>query len=248
MREDLHVKLEELGYTKVVHNARELREAIGSVHSLRTGFSFRQHFGGFHAEGSPGGIMNIPLVDLGAQYKSIKDDLDRAISDVIATSAFIGGRYVADFEKAFADFCSAKHCIAVGNGTDALFIALKTLGIGRDDEVITVANSFIATSEAITMTGAKVVFADIDPKTYNIDVNHIEAKINGNTKAVIPVHLYGQPADMDSILTLAKKHGLKVIEDCAQAHGARYKGRSIGTMGDAATFSFYPGKNLGRLR
>jgi dTDP-4-amino-4,6-dideoxygalactose transaminase len=133
----------------------------------------------------------------------------------------------------------------VGNGTDALFIALTTLGIGRGDEVITVANSFIATSEAITLTGAKVVFVDSDPKTYNIDVNQIEAKINESTKAIIPVHLYGQPADMDPILALAKKHGLKVIEDCAQAHGARYKGRSIGTMGDAATFSFYPGKNLG---
>jgi len=189
--------------------------------------------------------MNIPLVDLAAQYKSIKGDIDRAIAEVIEQSAFIGGRHVDAFEKAFAQFCSAKHCIAVGNGTDALFIALKTLGIGRGDEVITVANSFIATSEAITLTGAKVVFVDIDPKTYNIDVSKIEAKINGNTKAIIPVHLYGQPADMDPILALARKHGLKVIEDCAQAHGARYKGRPIGTMGDAATFSFYPGKNLG---
>jgi dTDP-4-amino-4,6-dideoxygalactose transaminase len=133
----------------------------------------------------------------------------------------------------------------VGNGTDALFITLKTLGIGEGDEVITVANSFIATSEAITLTGAKVVFVDIDPTTYNIDVNQVEAKINAKTKVIIPVHLYGQPADMDPILALARKHGVKVIEDCAQAHGARYKGRSIGTMGDAATFSFYPGKNLG---
>jgi dTDP-4-amino-4,6-dideoxygalactose transaminase len=189
--------------------------------------------------------MNIPLVDLAAQYSSIKEEMDRAIADVISTSAFIGGRHVDAFEKAFAQFCSAKHCIAVGNGTDALFITLKTLGIGRGDEVITVANSFIATSEAITLTGAKVVFVDINSKTYNIDVNQIEAKVNAKTKALIPVHLYGQPADMDPILALAKKHGLKVIEDCAQAHGARYRGRSIGTMGDAATFSFYPGKNLG---
>lgn len=189
--------------------------------------------------------MNIPLVDLKAQYTAIKAEVDQAIGDVITASAFIGGRHVDAFEKAFAQYCSARHCIGVGNGTDALFITLKTLGIGHGDEVITVANSFIATSEAITLTGARVVFVDIDPKTYNIDVSKIEAKINGNTKAIIPVHLYGQPADMDPILELARKHGLKVIEDCAQAHGARYKGRPIGTMGDAATFSFYPGKNLG---
>jgi len=189
--------------------------------------------------------MNIPLVDLAAQYRSIKEDIDGAISEVIGATAFIGGRHLDAFEEAFAQYCSVKHCIGVGNGTDALFITLKTLGIGRGDEVITVANSFIATSEAISLTGAKVVFVDIDPKTYNIDVNALEPKINRNTKAVVPVHLYGQPADMDPILALARKHGLKVVEDCAQAHGARYKGRPIGTMGEAATFSFYPGKNLG---
>jgi dTDP-4-amino-4,6-dideoxygalactose transaminase len=189
--------------------------------------------------------MNIPLVDLAAQYKSIKDQVDRAMADVIATTAFIGGRYVDAFEKAFADFCSAKHCVSVANGTDAIFITLKMLGIGSGDEVITAANSFIATSEAISQTGAKVVFVDVNPKTYNIDVSKIEAKISGKTKAIVPVHLYGQPADMDPILALAKKYGLKVLEDSAQAHGARYKDRSVGTMGDAATFSFYPGKNLG---
>ncbi len=189
--------------------------------------------------------MNIPLVDLAAQYASIKEEIDQAIADVIAATAFIGGRHVDAFEKAFAQYCSAKYCIGVGNGTDALFIALRTLGIGKGDEVITVANSFIATSEAISLTGARVVFVDIDAKTYNIDVNQIEAKITPNTKAIVPVHLYGQPADMDPILALAKKYGLRVVEDCAQAHGARYKGRPIGTMGDAATFSFYPGKNLG---
>jgi len=189
--------------------------------------------------------MNIQLVDLQAQYETIKGDIDRVVADVMAKSAFIGGAYVQSFEKEFAKFCKAKHCIGVGNGTDALFIALKALGIGAGDEVITVANSFIATSEAITQTGAKVVFVDIDPKTYNIDVNQIEAKITSKTKAILPVHLYGQPADMDPILDLAKKHNLKVVEDCAQAHGAQYKGRVIGSIGDAACFSFYPGKNLG---
>jgi dTDP-4-amino-4,6-dideoxygalactose transaminase len=189
--------------------------------------------------------MNIPLVDLVAQYRSIKEEVDRAISEVIATSAFIGGRHVDGFEKAFARFCAAKHCISVGNGTDALFIALKVLGIGRGDEVITVANSFIATSEAITMTGARVVFVDIDSKTYNIDVGKIEEKINSKTRAIVPVHLYGQPADMEPILRLAEKYSLKVVEDAAQAHGALYRGQPVGTIGDIGCFSFYPGKNLG---
>jgi dTDP-4-amino-4,6-dideoxygalactose transaminase len=189
--------------------------------------------------------MNIPLVDLAAQYKSIKAEIDQAISDVIATSAFIGGRYVEAFEKAFAAFCSVKHCVSVGNGTDAIFIALKVLGIGPGDEVITAANSFIATSEPITLTGARVVFADINPLTYNIDADQIEAKITKRTRAIVPVHLYGQPADMGPIVAIAQKHGLKIVEDCAQAHGAHYKDRPIGTFGDFATFSFYPGKNLG---
>ena len=169
--------------------------------------------------------MKIPLVDLKAQYESIKDEIDAAIQEVIATSAFIGGPYVRAFEEAFATFCEVKHCIGVGNGTDALFIALKSLGIGVGDEVITAANSFIATSEAITATGAQVVFCDIDPQTYNIDVSQIEAKITPQTKAIIPVHLYGQPADMDPIMELARRYGLKIVEDAAQAHGARYKGQ-----------------------
>lgn len=189
--------------------------------------------------------MNIPLVDLQCQYESIKDQIDQAISEVISKAAFIGGSYVQSFESAFAKFCNVRHCIGVGNGTDALFIALKTLGIGEGDEVITVANSFIATSEAVTQTGAKVVFVDIDPKTYNIDTNKIEEKITSRTKAIIPVHLYGQPAEMDPILALAKKHHLKIVEDAAQAHGAAYKGKTIGSIGDMACFSFYPGKNLG---
>jgi dTDP-4-amino-4,6-dideoxygalactose transaminase len=204
---------------------------------LLTSIIFVIHSGGF--------FMIIQFVDLKRQYATIKDEIDRVISDVITKSDFIGGSYVQTFETDFARYCNGKHCIGVANGTDALFIALKTLGIGAGDEVITVANSFIATSESITQAGARVVFVDIDPKTYNIDTNKIEAKISPRTKAIIPVHLYGQPADMDPILALAKKHNLKIVEDCAQAHGAVYKGRTIGSIGDMACFSFYPGKNLG---
>ena len=189
--------------------------------------------------------MEIPFVDLKSQYESIKNEIDHVISDVMSKSAFIGGPHVKSFESAFAEFCNVKHCIGMGNGTDALFIALKALGIGAGDEVITVANSFIATSEAITMTGAKVIFVDINQRTYNMDVNKIEEKVTAKTRAIIPVHLYGQPADMDPILDVARKYNLKVIEDAAQAHGAVYKGRRIGSLGDAACFSFYPGKNLG---
>jgi dTDP-4-amino-4,6-dideoxygalactose transaminase len=189
--------------------------------------------------------MNIQFVDLKKQYESIKTEIDKAISDVISKTAFIGGSFVASFERAFAAFCGVKHCIGVGNGTDAIYIALRALGIGPGDEVITVANSFIATSEAITMTGAKVVFVDINPQTYNIDVTQIEGKVTSRTKAIVPVHLYGQPADMDPIFAVARKHGLKVVEDAAQGHGAEYKGRKIGSIGDMACFSFYPGKNLG---
>ncbi|MDP2983587.1 MAG: DegT/DnrJ/EryC1/StrS family aminotransferase [Candidatus Latescibacter sp.] len=189
--------------------------------------------------------MNIPLVDLKAQYLGIRKEMDSAISEVLSSTAFIGGRFVENFEKAFAGYCQTKHCVGVGNGTDALFIALKALGVGHGDEVITVANSFIATSEAVSMTGAKVVFVDINPRTYNIDVNKIEEKITSHTRAILPVHLYGQPADMDPILSLANKHGLKVVGDAAQAHGAMYKGRPIASCADLTCFSFYPGKNLG---
>ncbi len=169
--------------------------------------------------------MNIPFVDLKAQYDSIKPEIDGAMSEVIARTAFIGGPYVKAFETAFAGFCGVKHCVAVGNGTDAITIALRTLGIGPGDEVITVANSFIATSEAVTMTGARVVFVDINPETYNIDAAQIEAKITPKTRAILPVHLYGQPADMDPIMEIARKYELKIVEDAAQAHGAEYKGR-----------------------
>lgn len=187
----------------------------------------------------------IPFLDLKAQYLSIKEEIDAAIASVIADAAFIKGKYVESFERHFADYLGVKHCIGVGNGTDALFISLKCLGIGAGDEVIVPANSFIATSEAVTLAGAKPVFADCDPNFYTISPQKIEEAITPKTKAVIPVHLYGQPAQMDEILALAEKRGLLVIEDAAQAHGAEYRGRKVGTFGRCATFSFYPGKNLG---
>jgi dTDP-4-amino-4,6-dideoxygalactose transaminase len=193
--------------------------------------------------------MNIPLVDLKSQYQSIQPEIDSIISEVISKTAFIGGAYVNSFEKSFADFCNVKHCVGVGNGTDALFIALRVLGIGKGDEVLVPANSFIATSEAVTLTGARVAFVDVNPRTYNMDPGRLEdylkKRANSRPKAVIPVHLYGQPADMDPVLSLADKYGLKIIEDAAQAHGAKYKGRQIGSIGHVACFSFYPGKNLG---
>jgi dTDP-4-amino-4,6-dideoxygalactose transaminase len=192
-----------------------------------------------------GESMQIPFVDLKAQYQSIKDEIDGAIREVISENSFIGGKFVKRFENEFAKFCKSQHCIGVGNGTDALFIAMKAFGVGDGDEVITVANSFIATSEAITQTGAKVVFVDCHPETYNINVDLIEEKFTDKTKAIIPVHLYGQPADMDPIREIAKKYKLKIIEDAAQAHGAEYNGEKVGTLGDIACFSFYPGKNLG---
>ena len=189
--------------------------------------------------------MKIPFVDLKAQYSSIKEEIDQAISNVIQESAFIGGKYAKAFEEDFADYVGVKNCVGVGNGTDALYVALKALGISEGDEVITVANTFIATSEAITMTGAKVVFVDCDKETYNIDVDKLEQAITSKTRAIIPVHLYGQPAEMDKIKDVAKKHNLYVVEDAAQAHGAEYQGQRIGTIGDMACFSFFPGKNLG---
>ena len=163
--------------------------------------------------------ITIPFVDLKSQYQLIRPEIDVVIAAVIGETAFIGGRFVREFEQAFATYCGTRHCVGVANGTDALFIALKALGIGPGDEVITVANSFIATSEAVRMAGAQVVFVDIDPATYNIDVARIEEKITPKTKAIMPVHLYGQPADMDPILALARTHGLRVVGDAAQAHG-----------------------------
>jgi|AntAceMinimDraft_17_1070374.scaffolds.fasta_scaffold00233_10 dTDP-4-amino-4,6-dideoxygalactose transaminase len=199
--------------------------------------------------------MQIPFVDLKTQYLSIKSEIDNAIQNVLSDTAFIKGKYVEEFEKNFAKKFNAKYCIGVASGTDAIFIALKILKIGQGDQVITAANTFIATSEAISGTGADVVFVDCNPETYNIDVNKIEEKITDKTKAIIPVHLYGQPADMNPIIKLAKKYHLFIVEDCAQAHFAEYlylssndnksKWRRVGTLGNIGAFSFYPGKNLG---
>jgi dTDP-4-amino-4,6-dideoxygalactose transaminase len=188
---------------------------------------------------------SIPFVDLKSQYASLKTEIDAAMSAVIADTAFVGGTFVREFEHEFARYCGMSHCVGLANGTDALFVALKTLGVGPGDEVITVANSFVATSEAIKMAGAQVVFVDCDPQTYTIDVGAIEDKITARTKAIIPVHLYGQPAEMDGIRALAQKYGLRVVGDAAQAHGAQYKGQPISHLADITCFSFYPGKNLG---
>ncbi len=187
----------------------------------------------------------IPFVDLKKQYISIKTEIDEAISSVLEETSFIGGGHVNEFNLAFAKDYGVKHCIGVANGTDAIYIVLKMLGIGSGDEVITVANSWISTSETISQCGAKPIFVDIEEDFYTIDVNKIEAAITNRTKAVIPVHIFGHPADLDSIVKLCEKHDLYLIEDSAQAHYAEYKGQRIGTFGDAATFSFYPGKNLG---
>jgi dTDP-4-amino-4,6-dideoxygalactose transaminase len=190
-------------------------------------------------------MLKIPFVDLHAQYLSIKPALDAAIAEVIAESAFIRGPHVDAFEQAWANTLGVKRCISCANGTDALYIAMRGLGVKPGDEVITTAHSWIATSETITQAGARVVFCDTDYETFTIDPKLIEAKITSRTAGIIPVHLYGQACNMDAIMAIAKKHSLWVIEDCAQAHLARYKGRFVGTFGNAATFSFYPGKNLG---
>jgi len=189
--------------------------------------------------------MTVPFVDLKAQYLSIKDEIDRAIANVINDTAFIGGKYLESFEQNYAREYGLKYVVGVANGTDALFIAMKALGIGPGDEVITVCNTWISTSETISLTGAKPVFVDIEPDYYNINTDLIEQKITERTKAIIPVHLYGQPANIEKVVEIARKHNLYVIEDCAQAHFAEFNGKYAGTFGDIATFSFYPGKNLG---
>jgi dTDP-4-amino-4,6-dideoxygalactose transaminase len=189
--------------------------------------------------------MKVPFVDLHAQYVGIKAEIDSAIAEVIAQSAFIRGKHVDVFEQAWAEMLKVKHCVSCANGTDALYIAIRGLGLKPGDEVITTAHSWIATSETITQAGGRVVFCDTQEDTFNIDPRLIEAKITKATVGIIPVHLCGQPADMDEIMTIAKQHNLWVIEDCAQAHLAKYRGRLVGTFGNAATFSFYPGKNLG---
>jgi dTDP-4-amino-4,6-dideoxygalactose transaminase len=189
--------------------------------------------------------MHIPFVDLKSQYLSLKQEFDEAILKVVSETAFISGKYAKAFEEAFAEYLEVKHCIACANGTDALEIGLKAIGVGVGDEVLVPANTFFATAEAVGNVGAKPVFVDIDPQLYNLDPAKIEEKITPRTKAIIPVHLYGLPAEMDEIMAIARERGLKVLEDCAQAHGATYKGQRAGTFGDVATFSFYPSKNLG---
>ncbi|MGZ8941313.1 MAG: DegT/DnrJ/EryC1/StrS family aminotransferase [Methylobacter sp.] len=187
----------------------------------------------------------IPFVDLKAQYAGIKDEVNVAIQGILESCQFTLGSEVAAFEEEFATYCQAQYGIGVNTGTSALHLALLAAGIGPGDEVITVPFTFVATVAAIYYTGATPVFVDIDPRTFTIDVDAIEGAITERTKAILPVHLYGQPADMDPILDIAKRHGLIVIEDAAQAHGAEYKGRRVGSLGDMGCFSFYPGKNLG---
>ncbi|HEX7589062.1 MAG TPA: DegT/DnrJ/EryC1/StrS family aminotransferase [Anaerolineae bacterium] len=189
--------------------------------------------------------MTIPLVDLKAQYQSIKPEIDAAMQRVVGNTSFILGREVAEFERNFAAFTHTQHCVGMDSGTAALHLALLICGVQPGDEVITTTHTFIATAEVISVIGARPVFVDIDPRTYNIDPKRIEAAITPRTRAIIPVHLYGQPAEMDPLLDIARKHNLRVIEDAAQAHGAEYHGRPAGTLGDVACFSFYPGKNLG---
>jgi dTDP-4-amino-4,6-dideoxygalactose transaminase len=189
--------------------------------------------------------MNIPLCDLYAQYLTIKPDIDAAIERTIVHSAFIGGEELQAFEAEFANYCESKACVGVGNGTDALYLALRGLGVGPGDEVVTVAHTFIATAETITLTGARPIFVDIREDTMLMDPDALESVITARTRAIIPVHLYGQPCDMDRIMEVARRHKLKVVEDAAQAHGARWRGKRVGSIGDVACFSFFPGKNLG---
>lgn len=187
----------------------------------------------------------IPFLDLQAQYQTIKDEIQAAINSVLDSSQYVLGKQVGDFETAFAKYCETVHCVGVNSGTSALHLALLAAGVGPGDEVITVPFTFVATVAAICYTGARPVFVDIDPRSFTMNPAGLEAVLTPRTKAVLPVHLYGQSADMDPILAFARKHDLVVIEDAAQAHGARYHGRRVGSLGDLGCFSFYPGKNLG---
>src|SRR5919112_5402345 len=194
---------------------------------------------------SPFSHMPVPFVDLQAQYRSIKAEVDAAVQRVLDTSAFILGREVEAFERAFAEYVGARECVGVSNGTAAIQLALQACGVGAGDEVIVPANTFFATAEAVSTAGATPVFVDCYPVTHNIDAARIDEVITERTRAVIPVHLYGQPADLDAVFEVTERHDLFVIEDAAQAHGARYKGKRVGSLGRAGCFSFYPGKNLG---
>jgi dTDP-4-amino-4,6-dideoxygalactose transaminase len=189
--------------------------------------------------------MEVPFLDLKAHHAPLREEFLRAIGEVIDKGAFAGGPYVAKFEQEYAAFCGAPHCVAVGNGTDALWLALLALGVKPGDEVVTVPGTFMATAEAISYCGARPVFVDIDERSYTMDATRLEQAITPRTKAIIPVQLFGQMADMDPILAIAQRHGIPVVEDACQAHGADYKGRKAGTLGAVGCFSFYPGKNLG---
>lgn len=192
-------------------------------------------------------MMKVPFVTFKPLEKELDSEIRSAFERVYANSWYIGGKEDESFEKAFADYCDTKYCVGTGNGLDSLMLILKALEIHEGDEVIVPSNTYIATALAVTYAGAKVIFVEPDMMTYNIDPVKIEEKITPKTKAIMVVHLYGQPADMDSIMKIAKRHNLCIVEDCAQAHGAKYKGKRIGSFGDAAGFSFYPGKNLGAL-
>ena len=189
--------------------------------------------------------MKVPFLDLKAQYGSIRNEIAEALQQVLDNTAFAGGPFVENFEKDFASFCKCEFAMGVGSGTTALWLALSGLGIGPGDEVITTPNTFIATAEAISLCGAKPVFVDVEQQTYNMNLDLLEDTITPKTKAIVPVHLFGQMVDMDRIMQIARAHSLFVVEDACQAHGAEYKGRHAGSIGDAGCFSFYPGKNLG---
>lgn len=215
---------------------------------MKSDFPMGVAIGGARAATGPdrrGSVAPVPLVDLRANYASIKHEINEAIQRVLDSTAFILGEEVVAFEQEFAAYCDCRHAVAVASGTDALQLALESVGVKAGDEVITVSHTFVATAVAVTRVGATPIFVDVDPTTYTIDVDQIERRITPRTSAIVPVHLYGQPADMEPILDIASRHGLKVVEDACQAHGARYKGRRVGSLGDAAAFSFYPGKNLG---
>lgn len=190
-------------------------------------------------------MVKVPFLDLKTQYHSIKDEVDKKLIEVCENTAFTMGPFVEEFEKKFSEYLGVKHFVATSTGTSALHTALLAFGIGNGDEVLVPVNTFTATAEAVVMVGAKPVFVDNDPLTYNMDISKIEQLITHKTRAIIPVHLYGQAVDMEKIGEIASKHNLIVLEDCAQAHGAKFKGKMVGTFGHAACFSFYPGKNLG---
>src|SRR5437762_2000968 len=193
----------------------------------------------------PAVSVQVPFLDLRVQHEPLMAELLEAFRQVTDTSAFAGGPFVARFETEFAAFCQTRNALGVGSGTDALWLSLLALGVGPGDEVITVPNSFMATAEAISLCGARPVFVDIDERTYTMDPAQVEAATTLRTQAIIPVHIFGQMADMDAILSIARRYGTPVVEDACQAHGAEYKGRKAGSMGVAGCFSFYPGKNLG---